>query len=118
MSLVRASHVVVLLTAAALSGCSPAPSFQAQMQSEDPNTRAIACRKAGSSGDMSVAPLLVDRLEDRDGCVRLYADQALRELTGQNFEYRESDPPDLRAAAIKRWRDYVNSRVKSGSGRR
>jgi hypothetical protein len=114
----RMMPAIVVIVLLGLPGCSPAPSFKVQMQSEDPNIRAPACKKAGSSGDMSVAPLLVDRLEDNDKAVRFCAYQALRELTGQNFEYRDTDPPDLRAAAVKRWRDYVNSQAKNGGGRR
>lgn len=99
----------------ALSGCAANEFCARQLQSADPLERARGCKRAGGSGDPALVPLLVDRLEDRDQGVRFYAAQALRELTGKDFHYRESDPPQARAEAVRRWREYANS--SAGSGR-
>ncbi len=101
--------LALLCSAAGLAGCPPPKDYRSMMQSADPVERAKGCKLAGDSGQKAAVPLLVDRLEDRDRAVRFYASWSLRMVTGKDFGWRESDPPERRAQAVAAWRQYARS---------
>jgi hypothetical protein len=91
----------------ALLGCArPAP-MRASFHSDDVNERILAIRQAADAKDPSTVPLLVDRLEDEDEAVRFFAILALDRITGQRFGYDYGHSAGRRAAAVERWRAYV-----------
>lgn len=111
----------LMFAAAALvvaTGCTSGVGYRSQLQSEDPKQRAVGCKRAGQSGERAAIPLLVDRLEDTDRGVRMFADIALRTATNKDFGWRESDTPAARAEAVRRWRDYARSASPAGGGGR
>jgi hypothetical protein len=103
--------LVALMVAGAVVGCGPAPASRDTiargLQSEMPNERAAAAVMAGDSGDAQLVPLLVERLEDEDGEVRLLSCTALRRITGQTMEYRCGGSLADRAVAVERWRQWM-----------
>lgn len=116
----RPSCGILLILGLAGLGCAPAgQSYRAGIQSERPTDRIRAIYKAGESRDSLAVPLLVDRLEDEDEGVRLYAFLALEKITGKRFDYDYAAPLPERARAVDRWRTYVRERVAAGvsSGR-
>lgn len=106
----------VWITLVALEGCVSPDTYRPMMQSADPLERAKGCRYAGRYGGEDDVPLLVDRLEDTDRAVRMMANLSLREITGEDFGYRESDPQTQRAVAIQKWRAYAAGLNPSESG--
>jgi len=108
-TIARWSVSLVLLAPCGLYflGCqSPTPS-PASIQSADPDERIRAIRTAADARDASAVPLIVDRLEDEDSAVRFFAILALDRITGQRFGYDYGAPAVQRAAAVQRWREYV-----------
>lgn len=110
--------VVCLFFAAVLpAGCNGAnKDIAAGLQSELGSERSAACIRAGQSRDKSVLPLLVERLEDTDADVRLFAICALKKITGMDLEYRYYAPPVDRAEAVLRWRKWLQHRQEETDG--
>ena len=57
----------------------------------------------------AISPL-VDSLQNEDQAVRFYAIEALRRLVGTNYGYDYKAQPNRRAAAIQRWKEFVESK--------
>ncbi len=106
----RAGFVAAALLAGVCGACGLKPlHYPADLGSPHPGLRARAVQAAVARNDPAAVPLLVDRLEDEDVAIRLYAAQALRRLTGKDFNYRYYRPLADRTLAIERWRRYVHS---------
>lgn len=90
---------------AAVSGCQQRG--WPGLRSSNPLERSETIVKIAESRDTEAIPALIDRLEDDDRAVRMYAAIALRELVGEDFGYRFYDQPADRAAAVARWRDAL-----------
>lgn len=98
---------LLLLASVALCGCQ-AQSIQADLLDSDPSRKIPAIKAAADHGDKSKAKHLVDDLESDDPAVRLYSIHALKDLTGRTFGYRYYDEDAQRAAAVVRWRNWLN----------
>jgi len=96
-----------------LTGCiEPLPaSNRARIQHQEPSVRIKAIVEAGRARDDKAVPLIVDRLEDEDEGVRLYAIIALEKITGERLGYDYGDSMAERAGAVERWRNFVRRRV-------
>ena len=79
------------------------------LESSNSTVRIMAIKRAGDSKDSAAVPQLVDCLQNEDESVRFYAVEALRRVTGTDRGYDYKDPPQKRAAAVKRWRDFLDS---------
>ena len=79
---------------------------------EDPNptVRIMAIKWAGENKLEPAVPLLVDSLQDEDPSVRFYAVEGLRRITGTDNGYDYKAPAYERAAAIERWREFLNTK--------
>ena len=98
---------------AGLGGCSSsATRSELALESPDPSVRAVAIVRAADRGDESVVPLLVDRLEDEDAAVRLYAILALDRLTGTRLGYEYGGSEVERRVSVDRWRRYLVNPAK------
>ena len=75
--------------------------------SKDPGERAAAIKHAAEIQDGSVIHILIDRLEDQDEAVRLFAILALEKLTGQRHGYNYHASEVERFRAVQRWRRYL-----------
>ena len=80
------------------------------MLSENSTERASAIKHAAEIQDSSVINILVDRLEDEDEAVRLFAILALEKLTGHRQGYEYHAPESDRWRAVQRWRRYLAER--------
>jgi len=81
----------------------------AGLESSSSTVRIMAIKRAGDSKDSAAVPKLVDCLQNEDESVRFYAVEALRRITGTDRGYDYKDPPQKRAAAVKRWRDFLDT---------
>jgi HEAT repeat protein len=108
--------VVAGAVGASALGCGrPMPAYPKGFESGDPIVRSRTIQMAAQRGDHGALPLLVNRLEDEDEGVRLFAIVALEKLTGDRLGYNYADPAPQRARAVKRWRAYLESVDKSAS---
>lgn len=102
---------VPILCALLVTGCAPVegrPSLHRRLQSDAHDVRAAAVVEAGSRGDRKAVPYLVDRLEDDQADIRLFAIQALRQMTEENFGYRSYGNELARREAVRRWRQWLD----------
>lgn len=66
-----------------------------------------AAAQLGTVGSTAGYRVLVQGLEDEKLEYRFKCHEALRELTGKNFGYSHNASPELRAAAVKKWQQWV-----------
>jgi HEAT repeat protein len=66
-----------------------------------------AAAQLGQIGSTAGYRVLVQGLEDEKLEYRFKCHEALRELTGKNFGYSHNASPELRAAAVKKWQQWV-----------
>jgi len=92
-------------SAAVLAAGCGAP--EGNIHSWNPAERVLAIRKAAVARNVHAVPLIVDRLEDEDAAVRMFAILALQEITGERFGYDYSATGSRQAAAVEAWRSYV-----------
>lgn len=113
----RAAGTGAGLLLAGLAGLSCGSSVQVGLESPEALGRILAIRQAGEAKNTRAVPLIVDRLEDEDEAVRLYAILALEKITGRRMGYDYAKPPVERAVSVERWRDFVREgRHVSGTG--
>lgn len=110
--LCQTSLIFTALLIANVACMEPIPrNNRARIQYEEPSVRIKAIVEAGRMRDELAVPLIVDRLEDEDEGVRLYAIIALEKITGERFGYDYADTMAERAIAVDRWRNFVRQRV-------
>jgi hypothetical protein len=100
---------MALLFGSLLAGCAQ-PGWRQQLQSEDPLRRIDGVIAAGRAKDPAAAPLLVDRLQDDDEAVRMYAIMALRRIEGTDLGYKYWADNADRTHMAQRWRTYLKNR--------
>ena len=101
----------MLLMIPAFTGCESQERWNetANLESSDSAVIIMAIKRAGDSKEQAAVPHLVDCLQNEDKSVRFYAAEALRRITGTDRGYDYKEPPQARAAAVKRWRDFLDS---------
>ena len=111
--------VAIIATAAVTTlagGCNGPSQLQADLQHEDPAVRMKAISRAGNTADTAAVPFLVDRLTDSQKDVRFFAIIALERITGQTMGWNHYDPPNERAQAVQRWRQWLKEEYGHASG--
>lgn len=105
----RLAWVLGLLASACIWGGCTASSAQLrrQMEAVDPARRIDAVIQAARRKDTSLTPALVDRLDDEDPAVRMYAILALERMTGERLGYSYAAPTSKRRDAVESWRSYI-----------
>ncbi len=88
-------------------GCGLVPRHFPKMQNPAPVARARAIGRDDRRPNVQVVPELIGRLDDPDPVIRLAAHEELRRRTGRDFGFIPWASPEDRAAAIKRWRDWL-----------
>lgn len=92
----------------AVPGCGPPRTpYPASLQSEDPGERIRALKQAAERNDHEVLGIIVDRLEDEDEAVRMFAILALEKMTGTRLGYRYHATPAERHRMAEAWRRYL-----------
>ena len=107
--IVTAASAVVLT---ALAGCVH-PRGPVVVTDPDPSVKIPATARAVRRHDLSAVPQLIQDLQSDDAAVRLYAQHALEQLTGQDFGYRYYDADDARYAAVGRWQQWYGRQSQS-----
>lgn len=79
------------------------------LDNPNPTVRIMAIKWAGDNKISQAVPKLVDFLQDEDKSVRFYAIEGLRRITGTDNGYDYKTAPHIRAAAVKRWREYLKT---------
>ncbi len=69
----------------------------------------MAIKWAGDNKILPAVPQLVDSLQNEDKSVRFYSIEALRRIVGTDHGYDYKTAPHLRAAAVKRWREFLDA---------
>ncbi len=95
-----------------LAGCTR-PGWREQLQSEDPLRRIEGAIAAGRTRERAAMPLLVDRLEDDDVAVRMYAIIALTRIEGTSLGYKPWADAADRVHMAQRWRDYLKDKHRA-----
>lgn len=85
--------------------------------------RAQAAARLGKDGNWSSAPYLIAALADESAHVgarhpkpgmettRYWANESLKQLTGQDFGFAWNDPAEKRSQAIARWQEWLRKRT-------
>ena len=98
-------------------GCrAPGPGPES-LVSPDPDQRIRAIVRTAETKNANAVPLLVDRLEDEDEAVRMFAIEAIRRLTGKSMGWRYYEPPTRRAHAVAAWREWLAGPAGGGASR-
>jgi hypothetical protein len=95
-------------------GACTQPDLRYQLESNDPSDRVRAIHAIAESDDVSMAPALVDRLDDEDPAVRFYAILALEKLTGTRLGYTYTAHRHERLQSVQRWRTYLSTNAAGG----
>ncbi|HEX3357013.1 MAG TPA: HEAT repeat domain-containing protein [Tepidisphaeraceae bacterium] len=98
-------HLPTLLFFTLLVGCSTPE--KASITSNDPSLSIPAIEQAGHNHDTSSISQLVKHLDSDDPAVRFYSITALKEITGNTFDYRYYDDEIHRLPALKRWQQWL-----------
>ncbi len=88
-------------------GCGLVSRHFPKMKDPDPVVRTRAIAQDDRRPNVQVVPALVGRLDDPDPVVRLAAHEELRRRTRRDFGFVPWGSPEDRAAAVKRWRDWL-----------
>jgi hypothetical protein len=97
------ARIILTLSAAAAVGCWHEPQT---VSNPDPADKIPAMKAAVQKDDRDVIPQIITDLGNDDPAVRLYAIEALRRLTGQDFGYQYFADEDHRKPAIERWKEW------------
>ncbi|MCS7034013.1 MAG: HEAT repeat domain-containing protein, partial [Phycisphaerae bacterium] len=82
----------------------------------DPTASIPAIRASAARKDLRAVDQLVEDLDHDDPAVRFYAIRALREITGQTFNYRYFEDELERKPAVEAWRSWLkNHRATAGA---
>ncbi len=96
------------------TGCRPPDTpYPASIQSIRPTERIHGVKEAARRNDRDAIPLLVDRLEDDDDAVRMYAILALEKLTGSRMGYEYYAPEPQRWRAVQAWKRHLREETPS-----
>src|SRR4051794_31681333 len=97
----------LLSAAACVAGGGCIPHESQSIGAIDPSSSIPAIQDAARKKDPAAIPALVKQLESDDSAVRFYAIKALRDITGQTFDYHYFDDADQRKPALLRWQAWA-----------
>jgi len=92
------------------SGCSQ-PQPRADFDSDDPSERSLALAGAATAPTEADLPHIIALLDSDDPAIRMFAQAALTERTGETLGYHHADPPARRAVAVDRWEAWYRERA-------
>ena len=90
----------------AAAGCRPGPPRR-PLQDRDPVFVIPAIKTASQDNDKQDVPRLIQLLSSDDAAIRAFADEGLRRLTGQDFDYRFWANDQQRREAVGRWKIWA-----------
>jgi hypothetical protein len=107
----------LLCTLALMAASCAAPRPPLVVSDPDPSVKIPAIQKAVREKDQSAVPQLIKDLDSDDAAVRMYANHALEELTGQNFGFRYYDDDAQREPAVQRWKRWLSETQEAKRGK-
>lgn len=102
----------------------PVKTLHQALKSSQLTLRAYAARELGNQGDETSIPYLIDALSDESSHVganyiepgmattRYWANESLKKMTGENFDFVWNDPNEKRTQAIFRWQQWYFDKYK------
>jgi hypothetical protein len=88
------------------------PQLRKALEDPLPAVRYEAAASLGNMGDKTGYRTLIEGLSDDDIANRYKSHEALRVLSGADFDYRHDDPPEERRKAVLRWERWLE-RIES-----
>ncbi|MHC4952893.1 MAG: HEAT repeat domain-containing protein [Planctomycetota bacterium] len=88
-------------------GKAAAPVLRAALRAPSGRVRLTAAAELANLGDRAALPVLVALLESHDAWVRFRTVATLRAICGHAFGYSAGSEPNRRAAATRKWRDWL-----------
>jgi len=109
--------ILVVIGLLTVSTACTAPRPVRSVKNPNPSGKIPAIKRAAREKDLKVARQLVKDLDSDDPAVRFYAITGLRNITGEEFDYRYYDDEADRQPAIARWKGWLAEQQGSnGSG--
>lgn len=91
------------------AGCT-LPKAQRNLTDTDPTSKIPAIKLAADGDQHAAIEQLVADLDSDDPAIRFYAIRALRDLTGETFDYQYYDDEVERQPALARWQEWLRQR--------
>ncbi len=98
--------MTLLLTAVLVSGCS-LPKMPRAIDDTDPTAKIPAIKASAATRDRKSITRLINDLDSDDPAVRFYAIRALKDITGETFDYRYFDDELERREEMLAWRQWL-----------
>lgn len=89
-----------------LAACAPRAE-KGDFDSENPAAKLYAIRQAGDDKDAADVPKLVEQLDSDDPAVRMFAIEALEQITGTRLGYNPYASIEARRPALEQWQAAV-----------
>ena len=92
--------------------------MEALRKDDDPFVRRACCRSLGELKAFEAIPALVDALSDGEEYVAKQASMVLREMSGQDFGYKQNQPKGERkkvADRARKWWEENKARLAPGA---
>jgi hypothetical protein len=86
-----------------------APDLHGLLDDPQEEVALAAARSAADLGDRKIFPTLLRLMNSEDVQVRVSSSSILRELTSQNFDFFAYDAPEKRAAALAKWKEWIDT---------
>lgn len=103
------SRLAAIVALAAVLGPDADADAIALLHDPADEVQAAAARELANHGRRESLPVLVRLLESSDTAIRVRAFQTLRASTGKHFDYTVYAPPEQRAAAVKMWKEWLET---------
>jgi hypothetical protein len=94
-----------------LASCGSYDEPRADFASADPAERSLALAEAASRDREADLPRMIAMLDSDDPAVRMFAQRALEERTGQTLDYHFAAPERERREAVDRWVAWYERRA-------
>ena len=105
----------ILLALLSVVGCQSKPSTTEMLTSSAGVERMRAVLRLAKENRWDNVPTFIGFLSDEDVSVRLAAIGALTDQVRTDMDFRASDPPEVRAVSVERWRQWWTSEGYRGS---
>ena len=112
----RLTGTLAMVAALALGGCAQ-ETLATRLASDDPRVRVSGVYDAQQVPGAETDVRLIHLLVDEDVSVRMFASTALAKRTGQRFGYLPAATLAERAAAVRQWVQWCESKYPDLSGR-
>jgi len=96
---------IVLSACLIAGGCTPRE--DRSIVAVDPLNSIPAIQQAARDKDRRAVPDLVKQLDNDDPAIRFYAISALKDITGETFDYHYFDDKPRRKPAVEKWQQWA-----------